>query len=166
MKKLSFPLKSMVPVILGILILILVIALLGTALKFFSSPTASHDYPYVDEAIFTQKDNSSYIGTPCYVTCRNITQDADMLIVDTAAGSIALKPEQSADYPDALDSASEIFLIYQGWDDALDMPWGYYLGAANPEGQLIDDIPAYTEAVHLYQSQAPISSEITPTPVP
>lgn len=143
--------------VVGTLLCVLAIALVVMAVKqFVLVPVSSHGYPYVNKGVFSPEKFNSYIGEPCYAVIEEILLNAsdDSILIATEYGKIKLSLDSTAPlatkYPESFESIIEIYFVCCGWDNDLNMPLGYYLGAADSENYTIG-LPAYNEAKHYYE---------------
>ena len=121
--------------------------------SFSFRPVPSHDYPYVKEQLFSKGTCTDLLGEPYYIVIKELSPSENSLIVSSEYGEIWLGLDEDApfshEFPESFAGMTEIFFVYCGWDDALNMPWGYYLGAADSENRVID-LAAYKEVCHYY----------------
>lgn len=145
--------------VVGTLLCVLVIALVIMAVKsFVLVPVSSHDYPYVNKGVFRPETFNSHIGEPYYAVKEDILQNTsdDYMMITTEFGQIKLSLDSTAPlavkYPESFENIIEIYFVCLGWDNDLNMPLGYYLGAADSENYTTD-LPAYNEARNYYSAE-------------
>ena len=136
-------------------------------------PVRSNGYPYAKKEIFVKELDSENVGNPYYININSIICYAsDKMIAYTEYGELFLYRDYDNDFGQGVLSdygdMIEVFFVYSGWDESLNIPCGIFLGVRDEENNGTD-LPAYSEAYRYYTEKLVCNSygkEITPLPLP